>query len=475
MWFRAVSVKFETDGGPGARRRRGPISSVLKRRQVFVEAVRSRLWPVPTAAVLLAVLAGIGLPELDAALDDRLPPTVAGYLFGGGADAAREVLSAIAASLITVTALTFSLTLVTLQLASSQYSPRLLRTFAADRVVQRTLALFLATFIYALTVLRTVRSDTDGTAFVPQMAVTTAYLLAVASVVALVLFLGHLVRQIRVEAVLEHVRADTCATATRLLPPARRDTPAVPVPVPPPHPHLVEAASSGFLVEIDEHALLTAAERAEAVVWVDRAVGSPVLAGTPVAFFWSVRPQEPLTEDAAHRLSERVRAALRTGSERTAVQDIGYGLRQLTDVVVRALSPGINDPTTAVHGLISCTAVLADLLDLRLGPYTQCDEHDRVRVVLARPTFAELLDLVCTQPRLYGADDPMVLDALLSMLRELAWKAATGEQRTAITDQLDRLREHVTDHDTVTRRHLDHLARQVGEALEGRWAGRRPT
>ncbi|NGP09767.1 DUF2254 domain-containing protein, partial [Rhodococcus sp. 14C212] len=310
-----------------------------------------------------------------------------------------------------------------------------------------------------LTVLRTVRSDTDdadGTAFVPQMAMTTAYLLTVASVLALVLFLGHLVRQIRVEAVLEHVRADTCATAARLLPPDRPDTPAVPVP--PPHPHLVAAASSGFLVEIDDHALRTAAEQAEAVVWVDRPVGSPVLAGTPVAFSWSVRPHEPLTEDAAHRLGERVRAALRTGSERTAVQDLGYGLRQLTDVVVRALSPGINDPTTAVHGLVSCTAVLADLLDRRLGPYTLCDEHDRVRVVLARPTFAELLDLVCTQPRLYGADDPVVLDALLSMLRELAWKATTGEQRTAITDQLRRLQDHVTDHDTATRHHLDHLA-----------------
>ncbi|CDZ91622.1 DUF2254 domain-containing protein [Rhodococcus ruber] len=451
------------------RTRQGPIGAALKRRQVFVEAIRSRLWPVPAAAVLVAVLAGIGIPELDAAIDDRLPPTVAGYLFGGGADAAREVLSAIAGSLITVTSLTFSLTLVTLQLASSQYSPRLLRTFAADRVVQRTLGLFLATFVYALTVLRTVRSgtdDTDDSAFVPQLAVTTAYLLAVASVIALVLFLGHLVRQIRVEAVLEQVRADTCETAARLLPPDRQDRPTLPVP--PPAPHVVEADSSGFLVELDEYALLAAAEEAEAVVWVNRPVGSPVLAGTPVASWWSLRPQ-PLTEDQARRLCDRVRGALRTGSERTAVQDLGYGLRQLTDVVVRALSPGINDPTTAVHGLVSCTAVLGELLDLELGPYPLCDEHDRVRVVLARPTFAELLDLVCTQPRLYGADDPAVLDALLSMLRELAWKATTAEQRAAITDQLGRLREHIPGHGTATRGHFDELTRQVGDALEGRW------
>ncbi|EME64069.1 hypothetical protein G352_13657 [Rhodococcus ruber BKS 20-38] len=450
----------------GADRPQGRVTAVLDRRRALAEAMRSRLWPVPAAAVLLAVLAGIGLPELDAAVDDRLPPTVAGYLFGGGADAAREVLAVVAGSLITVTSLTFSLTLVTLQLASSQYSPRLLRTFAADRVVQRTLGLFLATFAYALTVLRTVRGDTAGPGFVPQIALTTAYLLTVASVLALVLFLGHLVRQIRVEAVLEQVRADTCETATRLLPADRQDRPALPVP--PPSPHYVEAASSGFLVELDEHALLAAAEQAEAVVWVSRPVGSPALAGTPVASWWSPRPQ-PLTEDEARRLCVRVRGALRTGSERTAVQDIGYGLRQLTDVVVRALSPGINDPTTAVHGLVSCTAVLGDLLDRRLGPYPLCDEHGRVRVVLARPTFAELLDLVCTQPRLYGADDPAVLDALLSMLRELAWKATTAQQRAAITDQLGRLQKHIAGHDAANRAQFDDLARRVGQALEGRW------
>lgn len=448
----------------------GRASALLARRRVLIEAARSRLWPGPALAVLVAVLAGIGLPELDAVLGPRLPSSVTGYLFGGGAVAARELLSAVAASLITVTSLTFSLTLVTLQLASSQYSPRLLRTFAADRVVQRTLALFLATFIYSLTVLRTVRSDNGGTAFVPQISVTTAYLLAVASVIALVLFLGHLVRQIRVETVLEHVRADTCDTVNRLLSPGRQDGPARAVPDPPPQPHIVEAASSGFLVEIDERALLTAATQADAVVWVDRPVGSPVLAGTPVAFWWPAHPPASLTEETAEELCHRVREALRTGSERTAVQDIGYGLRQLTDVAVRALSPGINDPTTAVHALVSCTAVLGDLLRLRLGPYPLCDEHDRARVIVARSSFAELLESACTQPRLYGADDPMVLDALVSMLRELAWTASTPEQRAAISDQLLLLREHFSGHVPATRRSLDHTARQVDEALDGRWS-----
>ncbi|OBA38229.1 MULTISPECIES: DUF2254 domain-containing protein [Rhodococcus] len=446
---------------------------VRARRRVLVEALRSRLWPLPAAAVLLAVLAGIGVPELDTAVDDHMPAEVAGYLFGGSADAARELLGAIAGSLITVTSLTFSLTLVTLQLASSQYSPRLLRTFAADRVVQRTLALFLSTFIYALTVLRTVRNDTDaGTSeFVPQLAVTLAYALTVASVVSLVLFLGHLVRQIRVETVLDQVRADTCATAADILPRATTGGgPEQPLPEPPPHAHLVEAADSGFVVEIDERAVLDAAVRAEAFVWIDRPVGDPVVAGTPIAFCSSGQPERTLAREARDRLTEQIRSAVRTGSERTVAQDVGYGLRQLTDVVVRALSPGINDPTTAVHGLVACTAVLVELLSARLGPYPVCDSDNRVRVVIARPTFADLLELVCTQPRLYGATDPEVLEALLSMLHLLAWKASADVHRLAVGDQLARLRADISDHDGASRRRLERRADDIEEAFARRWS-----
>lgn len=142
------------------------------------DAVSTQLWPIPALGIAVAAVAGVLLPRLDARIDDNLPPTVANYLFGAGASAARAVLEAVAGSLITVTSLTFSLTVVTLQLASSQFSPRLLRTFSSDRFVQATLALFLGTFTYALTVLRTVRTPADDQdLFVPQISVTVAFLL----------------------------------------------------------------------------------------------------------------------------------------------------------------------------------------------------------------------------------------------------------------------------------------------------------
>ncbi len=401
-------------------------------------------------------------------MGEHIPPALSGYMFGGGADAAREVLGVIATAMITVTSLTFSLTVITLQLASSQYTPRLLRTFAADRFVQNTLALFLATFVYALTVLRTVRNDDDlGALFVPRIAVTLGSLLAMASVLALVLFLGHLVRQIRIETMLEHVATEARRTADILLDPADEDHGAHHAPQTPLSSNVICAPSSGFLVGIDEQALLAAAVDTGAVIRIDAHVGAPVTVGVPLADCWAADLAQRVGSERIDRLRQQVCSALRIGPERTATQDVGYGLRQLTDVVVRALSPGINDPTTAVHGLSSCSAVLCHLVRFRLGQVVLRDDDDVVRVVLARPGLPELLDLVCVQPQIYGARDPLVLAALLSLLHDLAWTAATPEHQRAVAGRLHRVRATVEEQrfDDVERRRLGSLADRVDAAL----------
>jgi uncharacterized membrane protein len=144
------------------------------------------LWPLPALAILSAVSLAFLLPEVDTWLQEGEDNEPLGYVFGGGPSAARTVLSAIASSLISVTTLLFSLTIVTLQLASSQYSPRLLQTFVRDRVVQTCLGILLGTFVFALVVLRTVRSaDESGAgAFVPRLSVTVALVFTLASIEA---------------------------------------------------------------------------------------------------------------------------------------------------------------------------------------------------------------------------------------------------------------------------------------------------
>lgn len=434
------------------------------------DAFRTRLWPLPTIAVVFALLLGLTVPELDSAIDDDLPSRVGGWLFGGDADAARSLLGAIASSMITVTALTFSLTVVTLQLASSQFSPRLLRTFTRDLFVQVTLALFLATFTYALTVLRAVRGlgGGGGAELVPQVAVTLAFVLAVASVIGLVLFLAHLTEQIRVETMLRDVHHDAVTTMDTVL--ARRDCASGdrgPVPSPPPNAVTLHAGDDGFLNWADQNRLLAIAVEEGAVLSLEVHPGSFVVRGTPLGSAWSTGPG-PLSDEVAGRISSRVADCVHLGFERTSAGDVGYGLRQLTDVANKALSPGINDPTTAIHALGHISAFLCALSDHDLGAALVRDEDEGVRVVVHRPDLASYVELGLSQPRRYGAADPQVLRKIFQVLLDLSHRVP-GDQLSVVRNELERLRATVAvqPFDPTERAGLESMASQVQRILEG--------
>lgn len=432
------------------------------------DTFKTQLWPVPTIAVVAALLMGLGLPEVDSALSGHLSSRGSDLLFGGDADAARSLLGAIASSLITVTALTFSLTVVTLQLASSQFSPRLLRTFTSDQFVQATLALFLATFTYALTVLRAVRSagDSGQAEFVPKFAVTLAFLLAVTSVLGLVLFLAHLTAQIRVETMLRNVHRDASRTMRAVLS-ERADRNQAIWPRPPPGAVQLLALDDGFLTWVEHSGLLEVAVHEDALLCLDVNPGRFLVKGTPVGAAWPASGGH-FDKETAERLAGAVAGCLHTGFERTASQDVGYGLRQLVDVANKALSPGINDPTTAIHALDHISAFLCDLTDHDLGPRLLHDENDRVRVSIHRPDLADYLDLGISQPRRYGAADPQVLEKIFQVLLDLSRRAAT-EQRPVVADQLERLRRTVDGQsfDSSERNALTELGRQIDEHLRG--------
>ncbi|WP_226761434.1 DUF2254 domain-containing protein [Arthrobacter sp. SO3] len=406
-----------------------------------MDTLRTQLWPVPALAVILAVALGFVLPALDAAVDDGIPDGAAVFLFSGGPEAARSVLQAISGSLITVTSLTFSLTVVTLQLASSQFSPRLLRTFTADQFVHATLALFLSAFAFALTVLRSVRTESSGgTSFVPEISVTVAFVLAIASVMGLVLFLAHLTREIRVETMMRRVSAETRETIDRVFPKDRSE--AVPEDLLSQDKGTrIVCSKSGFLTSYDAGALVQAAVDNGALIRVDREPGSSLVDGVPFATVWPVSPGSPLTVEASSKLQAAANAAVTTGFERTNVQDVGFGFRQLVDVAARALSPGINDPTTAVHVLGHLSALLCRLTNRHPGPLQLTDDEGRVRVVLAMPALGDLLELVMAQPRLYGIADPAVAERLLELLQELSWCDSEGRYRAEILEQVARMRE----------------------------------
>ena len=435
------------------------------------DALRAQLWPLPTAAVLLAVLAGYLVPALDAQVDTAMPSWLDSVIFSGDAGAASTVLDAIASSLITVTSLTFSLTVVTLQLASSQFSPRLLRTFTSDLFVQATLAVFLATFSFSITVLRGVRSSGDSSSlFVPRLAVTLAFVLAIGSVFGLVLFLAHLTSQIRVETMLRNVHAEASSTVASVLEKRSAEDPDTEVVavLPEPATGAVElvACTSGFLTWIELGPLRRCAEKHGAVLALGAHPGSFLVDRVPIARAWP-SAGGALSQEAREALQTALDQNVHTGYERTAGQDVGFGLRQLTDVANKALSPGINDPTTAVHALGHISSLLCDLADRRLGPIQQRDEDGMVRLVLQRPDFAELVEVAITQPRRYGAGDPQVLAQLARLLGDLAVRVP-GEHRRVVVEQLHRLEETMKaqDFDETEQAFLADLVDKVDRALD---------
>lgn len=448
-----------------------PTRPVRGRLTTAAEALRSVIWPLPVIGLVLAVVLGVAMPEADDRFDQHLPAALSGYLFTGGPDAARSVLSAISGSLVTLTSLTFSLTVVTLQLASSQFSPRLLRSFSSDRFVHVTLALFVATFVYSLTVLRTVRTESSSTpGFVPQVAVTLALLLALTSIVGLVLFLSHLAGEIRVETMLRRVHARAEDAAGQFLDQrAGTDAPVV-LPAPPAGAEPLLATASGFLTSVDGALLLRLAIDTGSVLLLERAPGSSIVAGTPLGWRWSAADEPagaPLHQD---ELAARLDQALTIGHEPTGVQDIGFGLKQITDVASKALSPGINDPRTAVRALGHSSALLGTYSSLELGPDVLVDDEQRPRVYRYRPDFADLLDLAVSAPRRYGAADPDVLARLYALLAEVAWTARLPRHRAAVTGQLERLDRTTRrqDFDEVELSRLADLSEQVRAAVAGR-------
>jgi uncharacterized membrane protein len=311
------------------------------------ERLRTSLWFIPSLFALAALIGGLVLIEVDRRLQTD---GSAFYLYGGTPEGARNVLSTIAQSMLTFTGLVFTVTMLVLQLASSQLSPRVLRTFLADRQNQVVLGLFVATFIFTLVVLRDVRS-TEGQEFVPSIAIWTAFVLLGASVAAFIYYINHMAHAIRASSVIANIAEDTEAAIDRVYPtepddqrpPVREDLEGLRAGR---QWRAIASESAGSIVDVDKDSIIGNAEEADALVELVPRVGDFVARGTPV-FRVSGGPGG---EDRK-QFDDHLRNDVTFGRERTMQQDPAFGFRQLVDVGARALSPGTNDPTTCVQAI----------------------------------------------------------------------------------------------------------------------------
>ncbi len=320
----------------------------------------------------------------------------------------RLVLSTIAGSLITVTGVVFSVTIVALQLASTQFAPRILRNFLADRSNQIVLGVLISTFTYTLLVLRMVRSKAEGSdAFVPHISVTVAILLSLVSVGFLIHFIHHAARSIQASVILERVTDDALYNVERLFPneigkPTVEDERKVEIPST--EPEAIRSCSSGYLQAVDGKSLFDLGKQNRMLIRMTVPIGAFILEGQTLAEVWA---EAGCSEDSR----AEIRKAFVTGEQRTPDQDAEFNILEIADMGVKALSPGINDPTTANHCIDRLTQILLTI-GKRSAPDPMRTEEGRVHFLAMTSTFNRAFGVAFDQIYHYGRDNPMIVGRL---------------------------------------------------------------
>jgi uncharacterized membrane protein len=404
----------------------------MNRLKQFGINVRESFWFWPTLIVVFSIVLAVGLIEADSSgSHDWMADWP--RLFGTSAAGARGMLATIAGSMMTVVGVTFSMTLMTLALASSQYTSRILRNFMRDRVTQVVLGIFAGVFTYSLIVLRTIRSGDEG-GFVPSLSVAFSMVLAIGGIGALIYFIHHIAASIQASSIIASVAEETMEAVDRLFPkklgqePVDDETVPSPLPLPVRNWQSVMARRNGYLQSVDNAALLRFAREHKTILRMERGIGEFVVQNTPLA---SLALENPPAEEIIAPL----RSAYSIDQFRTVHQDCAFGVRQLVDMALRALSPGINDTTTAVMCVDYLTAILARMVSRGI-PSSHRYEDGELRVIAIGPTFAGLVAESFDQIRGSASGNLGIMLRMLGSLQTIASLATSPSRRQVLREQM---------------------------------------
>ena len=379
--------------------------------------IRTSLWFVPVACVV----GGVVLSFVTIAIDRRADFSLIPESLTGGPDAAIQILSTVAGSMVSLAALVLTITMVVVQLAMGQFSPRIVQSFLRDKPSQFAIGLFVATFAHAMLAMREVHFDGGGS--VPGLAIVVAYVLILVSIAALVLYVHHIGQSLRVSSIIELVGSGTRRAIDGEYPDAGEAPPAGPVPV-------VTAPRSGVVSHIDRDRLVEVAADAGCCLELVPALGDFAPAGSPLA----------RVHGDARRLDHgEVTSAIVLGLERTLEQDVAYGFRMLVDVAERSLSDShFEDPTTAVQAIDRLHDCLRQLARRPFPSPEHRDAGGTVRLVLATMDWAAYVELAFEEIRRAGAASPQVARRLRSALDDLLAVAPAG-RRPPLEEQRSKL------------------------------------
>ncbi|RAI41114.1 DUF2254 domain-containing protein [Rhodoplanes roseus] len=397
--------------------------------RIAYNRLRTSLWLIP--AVMAAAATALAFAVLYSGLDLRISPQGGqGWVFSGDAGTARDLLSTLLSGMITMTSLVVSITMVVLSLSAGQLGPRLIWNFMGDRQIQTVIGLFVATILYTLVILRSVNEEL-GASYVPHVAITVASLLVVTCLFALLFYLNKLARSIISDTMIDRV-AQNLAGAIAAQPQARVATVGGPLPSGS-HRRTIALETSGYVQFVDYAALCRIATRRNALLTVRIRPGHFAIRGGGRI---DVLSQDPLPEP----VDDDVRAAFVIGPDRTADQDLEYSIRQLVEIALRALSPGMNDAFTAM-AVIDRLAAAVEAIGRRPLPRPEyTDQNGTVRVIADVSTYEGVVDAAFLQIRQSAAHDPAVLMQLAARLGDLLEVSRSDEQRAVLTKHIELVR-----------------------------------
>jgi uncharacterized membrane protein len=435
----------------------------MKTPRDFWTDLRSSFWFVPAVIVCAAAMLALALIETDRMLAQNVGDSWP-RLFGAGASGSRGVLSTIAGSMITVAGVVFSITIVSLSLASSQYTSRVIRNFIGDRANQTVLGVFVGIFAYCLVVLRTIRGGDEG-AFVPALSVLFAVALAFVGIAFLIFFIQHIGSSIQASQIIASVAKDTLKAVDHLFPeiggePAHEPEGAASL-TQQQFRGAIPARRTGYVQRVDVVALMAFARARQTTVRMECRIGEFVIEDTPLASVSEARDADP---DAVRQIN----AAYTVDRQRTVDQDAAYGIRQLVDVALKGLSPGINDTTTAVMCVDYLTAILARLAHRQLETPGR-GEAGEVQVIVHGPTYGDFVTEAFDQIRQNADGNVEVLRRLIHSLETLSRITPSTERRRVLLLQVEAVREMIqrSVQSPRERGELESHATRVSESLKG--------
>lgn len=409
--------------------------------------IRASYWFVPALMSAASVALAMGTTWADRHMTGRFIEITRGF-FPGGPEDVRHMLNMLAGSMVTVAGVTFSVTIVVLTLASQQFGPRLLYNFMRDVGTQVVLGTFVATFVYCVLVLRTVRASSQSE-FLPQTSATVAIILALASLGVLIYFIHHVASAIRVTTVTTRVSSELCKSMNQFFPcelgknpnaadeetKARRQLEQM---LSNNHSHQIQSAENGYLQAIDSEKLLSLAEQHDLVIRLDRSPGDFLVECGELATVW---PGEKVNTGIENCLRE----TMVFGSERTSVQDMEFSIMQLVETAVRALSPGINDPQTAILCIDQLSVAICRLAHREIpSPYRHSSDGS-LRVVAEPMRMKEFVTAAFDQIRQYGRTSVPVTKRLLSSIAVIADQLQRQEDYPELIRQVKIIQAAIPD------------------------------